>query len=116
MPAESILSPNRPHDGTNVMSKVTMWGLDVDERDKMRPVSALADPRDAMGATAPHFKFDFVAIFEQFLCKILHFCINRNLPSPSDSISVFFLAVSFEKLRIFLVHILFQNFLNVPLD
>ena len=24
MPAESILSPNRPHDGTNVMSKVTM--------------------------------------------------------------------------------------------
>ena len=90
MPAESILSPNRPHDGTNVMSKVTMWGLDVDERDKMRPVSALADPRDAMGATAPHFKFDFVAIFEQFLCKILHFCINRNLSSPSDSISVFF--------------------------
>ena len=64
MPAESILSPNRPHVGTNVISKVTMWGLDVDERDKMRPVSALADRRDAMGATAPPFKFEFVAIFE----------------------------------------------------
>ena len=90
MPAKSIVSPNRPRGGTNIISKVTMWWLYVDERDQMRSVSAVADSRDAMEATAPPFKFDFVAIFEQFLCKILHFCINRNLSSPSDSISVFF--------------------------
>ena len=89
MPAESILSPNRSQSGTNVISKFTMWGLGFDERDKMRPVSALTDPRDAMGATTPPFKFDFVAFLNNFSAKFYISVSVIPSPSASDSISAF---------------------------
>ena len=75
----------------------------------MRSVSAVVDPRDAMGATAPPFKFDFVAFLNNFSAKFYIFVSVVPSPSASNSISAF-LAVSFEKLRIFLVHIVFQKF------
>ena len=86
MPAESILSPNRLQHDNIVISKVTMWGLGVDERDKMWSVSAVAGPRDAMGAIAPSFKFDFVAFLHNFSAK---FYIFVSSLSASDSISAF---------------------------
>ena len=89
MPAESILSPNRTQSGTNVFSKVTMWGLYVDERDKMRSLSAVADPSDAMGARVPPFKFDFIAFLNNFSAKFYIFVSIVPSPSASDSISVF---------------------------
>ena len=89
MPAKSIVSPNRPQGGTNVISKVTMWWLYVDERDKMRSVSAVADPRNAMGATAPRVKFDFVAFLNNFCAKFYIFVSVVPSPSASDSISAF---------------------------
>ena len=109
MPAKSIVSPNRPRGGTNIISKVTMSWLYVDERDQMRSVSAVADSRDAMEATAPPFKFDFVAFLNNFSARFYIFVSVVPSPSASDSISAF-LAVSFEKIRTFLVHTPFQKF------
>ena len=91
MPAESILSPtpSRPQHDNNIISKVTMCGLGVDERDKMRWVSAVADPRDAMGATASPFKFDFVAFLNNFSAKFYIFVSIVSSLFASDSISAF---------------------------
>ena len=91
MPAESILSPtpSRPQHDNNIISKVTMCGLGVDERDKMRSVSAVADPRDAMEATAPPFKFDFVAFLNNFSAKFYISVSVIPSPSASDSIPAF---------------------------
>ena len=50
-------------------------------------MSAVADPRDAMAATAPPFKFDFVAFLNNFSAKFYIFVSVVPSPFASDSIS-----------------------------
>ena len=45
----------------------------------MRFVSAVADPKDAVGAVEPSFQFDFVAFLNNFSAKLDIFFINRTL-------------------------------------
>ena len=50
-------------------------------------MSAVADPTDAVAATAPPFKFDFVAFLNNFSAKFYIFVSVVPSPFASDSIS-----------------------------
>ena len=55
----------------------------------MRFVSAVADPKNAVGAVEPSFQFDFVAFLNNFSAKFYIFVSIVSSLFASDSISAF---------------------------